>query len=508
MGLIKQSLPNVDDIIYGTIYGMGKKRITIRELLRFLLALSVVGLGTWALFWLRDFFSPAVVAMLYLVTVIVSAALGGRMAGITASVLSFLGFNYLFVQPYYSLTVQHLQDLMIMGVMLGVSVLFSGLMARAQTRLEEVQARERQAMQLYELSHALTGQIDPPGIAATLAGHLADLFQASVVEVELTLPDSQGCVHAPANVDIPSTLPAQATPLVLDNRRLGEVRLWGVKEALSPEEERLLRTFASQSALALERAVLSAGNQRARVLEESDRLKTAILSSVSHELRTPLASIQAAATSLFNPSVDLEPEARSELQALLLEETEHLTQLVGNLLNMSRLEAGALKLDREWNALAEISAAAARRLKRFTHRHHLQINISEDLPLVAVDPVLMEQVFINLIGNSLKFTPPGKSIYVTAEEENNAIRVVIRNQGPPIPAPYLEHIFEKFYPIPAQESMRGTGLGLSICKGIVEAHEGRIWAENLPDGVAFFFTLPLSFEGARPPVPEQEGDTP
>ncbi len=481
---------------------------TIRRLLRFLLAPGVVALGTLALLPLRGFFSPAVVAMLYLVTVIVSAVFGGRLAGITASVLSFLCFNYLFIQPYYSLTVQHPQDVVIMVVMLGVAVLFSGLMVRAQARLEEVQARERQAVQLYALSTALTGQIDPPDIAATLAGRLAELFQAALVEVELTLPDAPVLARAPQGAVPRYEPPAVSEPLVSLKGRLGEARLWGVKTPLSPEEDRLLRTFASQSALALERAMLAASDRRARVLEESDRLKTAILSSVSHELRTPLATIQAAATSLFNPNVELEPEARAELQSLLLEETEHLTQLVGNLLNMSRLEAGALKLDREWSSLAEIAGAAARRLQRFTRRHNLQIDISEDLPLVAVDPVLMEQVFINLIGNSLKFTPPGKEIWVSAEEEKNAVRVAVRNQGPPIPEAYLEHIFEKFYPIPAQESMRGTGLGLSICKGIIEAHEGRIWAENLANGVAFFFTLPLSFEGTRPPMPEQEGETP
>ena len=516
------------------------RRIAMRQMvIHLFLASGIVALGTFVLFLLRNFFSPAVAAMLYLGTVVISATVGGRMAGITATLLSFLAFNYLFVEPYYTLTVHQPQDLLIMGVMLGVSVLFSSLMARAQSRLEEVQARERQAMQLYEFSNALTGQIDPPGIAATLAGRLAELFKATAVEVELCLPDSPGCIRVPTNESAPETQPIQqigirVMPLVSANRRLGEIRMWGVKDAFSPEEERLLRTFAGQSALALERAVLAASERRARVLEESDRLKTAILSSVSHELRTPLASIQAAATSLFNPSVDLEAEARSELQLLLLEETEHLTQLVGNLLNMSRLEAGALKLDREWNSLAEISASAARRLKRFTHDHDLQIHISEELPLVAVDSVLMEQVFINLLGNSLKFTPPGKSIQVSAEEVNNVVRVVVCNQGPPIPAPYLERIFEKFNPIPAQETIQrdrnperdrnpgqgrnlGTGLGLSICKGIVEAHEGRIWAENLEDGVAFFFTLPLSFEGARPPMPERgleseadwgsEGDT-
>lgn len=482
-----------------------KGQVIVQQILRFMLALGVVALGTAVLFRLRGFLSAPVIAILYLLTVIISAVLGGRLAGITASVLSFLCFNYLFVQPYYTLIVQHPQDLMMMVVMLGVSVLFSSLMARAQSRLEEVQERERQALQLYELNNALLGQSDALSIAQTLAQRLTELFPVVQVEVELTLPDAPAVVRLPQDT-VPAGEPVLLAPLKTPDRQLGEVRLWGLKQEMRPQELRLLYTFTGQSALALERAVLAARDRRARLLEESDRLKTAILSSVSHELRTPLASIQASATSLFNPSVQLEPEARAELQSVLLEETEHLTQLVGNLLNMSRLEAGALKLDREWNSLSEIVEIAIRRLKRFLGRQEVQVNISDDLSLVAVDSVLMEQVFINLISNSLKFSPPGRPICISAEADSSSILVSVRNQGPPIEPQYLDHIFEKFYPIPTREASRGTGLGLSICKGIVEAHDGRIWAENLADGVAFKFTLPLTFEGARPPVLDEEGE--
>jgi len=480
--------------------------LSLNPFLRVLLAAVITAVSSVVLYHLGEIWSNAIIALLYLVPVIISATLGGLWAGIAASLLSFLAFNYLFIPPLYTFQIEHPQDFLVMVVMLGVAGLVSSLMARAQARLALVQAREREAVQLFELSSTLTGQGSHEGIARVLADRLAGLFPAAVVEVEFTLPDAAACARVPEGTEHPGGEPAERATLDLAGKKLGEIRLWGLKERLNPAGQRLLQTIAGQGALALERASLAAGEQRARVLEESDRLKTAILSSVSHELRTPLATIQAAATSLFNRQVELEPEARAELETLLLEETEHLTQLVGNLLNMSRIESGALKLQRQWNSLAEIADIALKRLKRQASRREIQMEISEDLPLVSVDSVLMEQVFINLVSNSLKFAPQGTPIRVTAAETGDTLEVTVRNSGPPIPAPYLDRIFEKFVPIPGSEASRGTGLGLSICQGIIEAHGGHIWAENLPDGVAFRFSLPLDWKGHHPVLPSEEGE--
>ncbi len=472
--------------------------------LRVLLSLSVVAVSTGILFLLKDYLSTPVIAILYLVPVVLSATFGGKTGSIIASVVSFLCLNYFFIYPHYTFNVSQLQDLLVMFVLLGVALLVSSLMASAQNRLEAVQTREREAVALYELSAALTGQTDATAIAETLANRLAEILQAETVEVVVHHPDAVVQVATPPSRATGQIQPDRIIPLASGEKSIGELRIWGGPLNLRREDERLLQTFAAQSSLALERTILAAGEQRARVLEESDRLKTAILSSVSHELRTPLATIQASATGLFNPSVELEPDARRELQSLLLEETDHLTQLVGNLLNMSRIEAGALKLQLQWNSIAEIAEVAIQRLKRLAARHEIRVDIPEELPLVFVDAVLMEQVFINLLNNSLKFTPPEKIIRVSAEEENGALKVTIQNQGPPIPEASLQHIFEKFAIAPGFENPKSTGLGLSICKGIVEAHSGRIWAANLPDGVAFYFSLPLSTEGARPVLPQEE----
>ncbi len=293
-------------------------------------------------------------------------------------------------------------------------------------------------------------------------------------------------------------------PLTTNRGTLGAVHLWMRRASFSAAEKRLFQTIASQSALAIERAFLAQTETRARILEESDHLKTAILSSVSHDLRTPLASIQAAATSLYNSDVELKAEARLELQSLLVEEVDHLNQLVDNLLNMSRIEAGALKLQIQWNSIADVADTVLARLRRRVSRHPFEVDVNEDLPLVQIDTVLVEQVLINLIENSLKYALPGSRIHLCAVVEEPAwMRITVRNHGPMIPEAHLEHIFDKFYSYPGRERSGSTGLGLSICKGIVEAHGGRIWAENLSDGMAFNFTLPVSQDGTLPLLAEE-----
>jgi two-component system sensor histidine kinase KdpD len=169
---------------------------------------------------------------------------------------------------------------------------------------------------------------------------------------------------------------------------------------------------------------------------------------------------------------------------------------VGNLLNMSRIEAGSLKPQRSWNSLADIVSSSIERMRQQTERHHLEVDVSADLPLVPVDYFQIEQVFINLISNSTKYSAEGTTIGIRAQPvKGSLLKVTVRNQGPHVKADHLERIFDKFYRVTAADRVTGAGLGLSICKGIVEAHGGRIWAENLSQGFAFNFTLPLSVEG-------------
>jgi two-component system sensor histidine kinase KdpD len=318
-------------------------------------------------------------------------------------------------------------------------------------------------------------------------------------------------VSVPADQPLPALLPEIVIPISGAQRLLGELHLWR-KFPLDSSEKQMLQTFATQTALALERATFLQAETRAQVLEESDRMKSALLSSVSHELRTPLATIKASITSLLSGEVGWDDSAvRDELLAVVDEESDQLNRLVGNLLDMSRLETGALKPDRQWNVLAEIVDAAAVRMHRVMENHRLLLDLPDDLPLIPVDYYQLERVFTNLISNSVKYAPPHTDIQIQARvQAPQTLSVKVTNQGPPVPAEHLPRIFDKFHRVTNADRVTGTGLGLSICKGIVEAHGGEIWAENLPGGsevpfrFAFCFNLPLDWNGRPPPALEVE----
>jgi len=463
----------------------------------YLFAFTMIAAVTAILFALRGLLDTTLVALLYLIPLGLITALWGLGPGALSALVLFLTLNYFFIQPYYTFAVHRPTDVVILVVFLIVAVVISQLVGRAQAGLAAATARELEATQLYELSIALAGLHDDQAIVRTLARQVQDVSQGEYLELEI-IENRPLIVRLPESGK-PDRPPDMAVPVQAARGILGEIRLWRATPAMSPTEHRLLQTFASQGALALERAWLVQAESRARVLEESDHLKSAILSSVSHELRTPLSTIKAAASSLRGQEVGWDSPARADLIAAIDDEADHLNLLVGNLLDMSRIESGALKPRREWNIPSEIVGSVVARMRRLAGEHKLEIDVPEDLPLVPVDYVQMEQVFTNLISNSLKYAPMNTIVRIHARADEGALHVQVSNQGPQIPPEHLERIFDKFYRVTAADRVTGTGLGLSICKGIVEAHGGRIWAENLPGGLAFNFTLPLTWDGSPPP---------
>lgn len=465
--------------------------------LQYILAFLFLALITGGLFILRDVLDTTLVALIYLIPLGIIAARWGLTAGIASAVLTFFAFNYFFIQPYYSLAVHQPTDVVILIIFLIVAIVISQLMGSAQASLAAATARERESTQLYELSISLTGLQNDRAIAQTLARQIKAVTDSEHVELNITAT-SPFAFHLPETkqADRP---PELVVPIEAARGTLGEIRLWRASPDITPNEKRLLKTFASQGALALERAWLAQAESRAQVLEESDQLKSAILSSVSHELRTPLSTIKAAASSLRSGEVGWDSPARLDLITAIDDEADHLNLLVGNLLDMSRIESGVLKPKREWNILSEIIGSVLARMKNLSTEHKLEINMPENLPLIPVDYVQMEQVFTNLISNSLKYAPANTTVRIGAHVQDDMIQVRVSNQGPQVPPEDLERIFDKFYRITDADRVTGTGLGLSICKGIIEAHGGRIWAENLADGLAFHFTLPLILDGTTPP---------
>lgn len=267
-----------------------------------------------------------------------------------------------------------------------------------------------------------------------------------------------------------------------------------------PEQQRLLETFASQIALALERVHYVEVAQDALLSMESERLRNSVLSAISHDLRTPLTAIIGLSSTLKEATA--ESAEREDLIDSIQEEAFRMNNLVTNLLDMARLQAGKIKLNRQWQMLEEVVGSAIRGLERPLSRHHIEVLLPRDLPLLEFDAVLIERVLANILDNAAKYTPAGSYIRITAEAKQGEIWVAVSDDGLGLPDGMEHRIFDKFTRGDPESAKSGVGLGLSICRAIVEAHGGRIWASNLPgQGAIFTFALPI---GNPPTVPELE----
>ena len=476
-------------------------------LFRLLASAAIVGFVTFVLKKVESGLQIQLIALLYLLPVLGCTMFWGLTFGIIAGFLSFLAFNYFFIQPYFTLTVHQTQDLITLIVFLIVSVVVSQLVGQARAAERLAKKREWEAMRLYELNTALAGLTEVHAIMQAVCVKLIDTFHFQQVEISTTDTSAARAIIARLPLDGGKKEPCDLSLSMFTTRNTeGEIHLWFDQENLSLEETRLLAAFNNQAALAIERARLFQQEQLARVLEESDRVKTSLLSSVSHELRTPLAVIKAASSSLCNGTIEWDSAARLELVETIDEEADALNQLVGNLLDMSRIEAGVLHPMKQWNSISEIVKGVSQKMKSHLRRHSVTSEFSEDFPLVPTDYMMMEQVFTNLFSNSIKYAPENTPIRISATVKGDQAFITVSNQSPNVPEEHLKHIFDKFYRVTEADKITGTGLGLSICKGFIEAHDGKIWAENLPNGLAFNILLPLTLEGEGPKMPGDETD--
>jgi two-component system sensor histidine kinase KdpD len=276
-----------------------------------------------------------------------------------------------------------------------------------------------------------------------------------------------------------------------------------VRRILLPEQFHLLETFAAQVALALERAQLADRAHRAQVTAETEGLRNALLAAISHDLRTPLAVIAGASSSLAEKADRMSAEERVALARSIYEQSREMSKLVTNVLEMTRLEADGIALDRDWHAIGEIAGSVLHRLRERLARHTVRIELPAELPLVRVDATLVEQVFANLLENAAKFTPPGTTVTLRAGMRDGELDVSVEDSGPGLPPGDPDRLFAKFHRGRAEGAIAGAGLGLAICRAIVHLHGGRIWAERRPQGGATFrFTLPVEKAPPVPPEPE------
>ena len=498
---------------------------TLREYLQ---AVAIVVVPTAIAVPLREAgvrIPPIDAAMLYLLAVVVAAARFRQGPALVASLVGIASFDFFFVPPYYTFSVSDVRYVLTFAVMLVVAMVMGSLTGRIRSQAEAAREREQRTSALYALSRDLAAARDRDAILDAAQRSLRDTF---AVEAMFLLPDVGGAlVPAGVTADLldlreravaqwtfdhrqaagrgTRTLPSSTTlylPLSASDRAVGVVGipLSDPAEFRDPARRRLLESLAGQTAIALERLALAEHSRQAEVEVDAERLRTALLSSLSHDMRTPLASIEGAASALLQESEPAQP-ARRELAATIVHESQRMARLVANLLDMIRVESGTLKVQKEWQLLSDVVGVALLRTETQLRGHPINTSFHRDLPLVPVDEILLEQVFVNLLENAAKHTPPGTPIDLGAEAGSGEVVAYVADRGLGLRPGEEETIFQKFYR--GGTTGGGIGLGLTICRGIVTAHGGRIWAENRPGGGAVFrLSLPIS---GTPPelVPEE-----
>jgi len=464
--------------------------------------------------------------MLYLVAVVVSALNWGRGPAILASILSVVAFDFLFVAPYLTFAVSDTQYVLTFIGLLVVGLVMSTLASRAGEQAEAAQRRESETAELYDLSRDLAAAVGIPEILRTIVRHVEQSLNSDVVVLlpadespsrlavstssgDLKLDEHEMAVadwvyrHGEPAGQQTDTLPAARLRYLPLKTARGVVGVLGVggpslsEHRMTPEERRTLEVIASQGSLAIERTQLSEAARQAEVLQATERLQTALLSSISHDLRTPLVSVTGALSGLREDAGQLDETNRANLIENAHAEAVRLNRLVGNLLDMTRLEAGALRLSREPCDVQDVIGAALSQMEETLRDRRVVLDVPEDLPLVPMDFVTIVQVLVNLLDNADKYSSADTPIDVRARAAGAFLEIEVSDRGLGIPKEDLTRVFDKFYRVQRPESIGGTGLGLSICKGIVEAHGGFIAAENRPGGgTTITVALPLK----EPPV--------
>jgi two-component system sensor histidine kinase KdpD len=464
--------------------------------------------------------------MLYLLGVVIVAISFGLGPAITAAILGVSTFDFLFVPPHFTFRVSDARYLVTFAVMLIVAVITGTLTARLREQRERALIRERRIGALYRLSHDIALQSGADDVLATALRHIEDVL--GVRALASVMADGEGVKFTAGD---PSILEAEAEneavlwalrsgrPAGLSTAGAREGRVLHMplvvgtnvravlsmrpREPFEPERLELVRAFSSLIGLALERCHLADRARHIQAEIEAERARNAVLSSVSHDLRTPLAAITGAATTLRDESHEIGAmgaDTRRELAETIAEEAQRLNRLIGNLLDMTRLESGTLSVHKEWHSLEEVVGAALTRLGPEINGRTVRVSLTE-LPLIPMDDILFEQVVHNLVDNAIKHSGNDEPILIHGRMEESELRLEVQDCGRGLSEEEVARVFDKFYRARGASSA-GAGLGLAICRGIVEAHGGTIEAANRAGGGAVF-TVHLPVQG-RPPTIDSE----
>lgn len=464
------------------------------------------------------------IALLYLLPVLLTAAWWGRKTAYMTAVLCVLGFDFLFLEPVFTFTVydiRYLWSFLIFGL---VAFLVGGKTESLRRELQSTRRRESNVNSLYQFSSRIAAVDDGQTIIEEFVSHVGCELQRTVlilVPEEKTLK-LQACYdeskaqiandfqlaaseyavavwvqeHGQVAGRSTETLPGAENlflPLLNGEKVIGVVGIAIDTRKLSPEERTVLGAWVSLLAIALVRAGLSSEAKQAAMLREADKLRTALFNSVSHELRTPLAAIIAAIYALNDKTVAYGEKQRQQLLETIIDASRRMERIIGNLLDTARMESGMLQLKADWCDLEDVISGALRRSKDYTQEHLIKVNYDDELPLVYADAALLEHVVLNLLDNAVKYSSKGSEIELQAHLQGNDVVVAVKDRGVGLKAKELPYLFDKFYRSKQTENISGTGLGLAICKGIIDAHHGKIWAESRSGGGSVFaFTLSVT----------------
>lgn len=486
---------------------LGSRPAPVGSWFEYLISLTLVAAASGFSFLVRPYLSPTNMVMVYLLAVVLAAVRFGRKPAMLTAGLGVLAFDFFFIMPRWSFTVADTEYLFTFLGLFVVGVVISSLVAQAKERAEALRERELQTESLYYLSRDLAAAIDMESILAAVVKQVSETMQAELAV--LVMEEEQMRIAASSKGLALEEKELAVADWALRNRRpagngtetLGSAALLylplhtasavfgvlGVKlsrpaDYRSPHSRRLLDAFVAQISLAMERVRLAEQAEQAQVLQARESLERALLNSISHDLRTPLVTIIGALSSLQDKDLPLTEANKQALLDGAWEEAERLNRFVGNLLDMTRLEAGELGLNQEPCDVQDLIGCALNALDHRLEGRDVSVQLADGLPLVSMDMVLMTQVVINLLDNALKYSSADGPIEIRAQTDAQALTLEIMDRGPGIPEQDLKRVFEKFYRLPVPEGASGTGLGLSICKGIVEAHQGTIRAENRSGG--------------------------
>ncbi len=471
---------------------------------------SVLVLG-FAMLPLRSHISVSTAALVLVIPVVVGSAIGGIKAGVASVIAGFVVYDYGYIPPYKTLDVGTPQNWTALGVYVIVMLAVASVVASLDSSRMEAKRGGEAAHHLSELSEHLVGDRPVDVLLDTIVSDVHTVFEIPGVSL-LVLDDSVLKVVASAGEPLSDDELAQLDPhsglpisvgtitessgelrtiaLSASGRAVGILALRGLPT--SPNDRAVLNTFANDAALALERAQLREQALRSKLLEEVDRFRQSLMGAVSHDLRTPLATIKVASSTLSNRAVALSSTQLGELYSLIEVESDRLTRLVSNLLDITRIEAGVFTVHPSPTSVQELVREALNAMEPTLGTHRVDTVVPASLPAINVDSLLIGQVLINLLDNATRHSPEDGVITVEARRDANRVIVSVTDEGPGIDAGHQEAVFERF----AQLDKGGrAGLGLTIAKTFVEAHGQAIWYEDAPDhGARFVFSLPVADE--------------